>query len=177
MTITGKLFQIVAALSAPPSASSRLAEQLLANYHNQRIIGGMILLAGDTIRSLEDQLLARTLGIPAVITINVPVVFMARYVMVLRIATSLRGALEGVGPEYRDFFEASAIWAQKSNIFMTSILCRGGYFLLHNREQLSTRSLSNIKISAVQRGEEISKKIGEMSCNFGEIIKKLYFLV
>ncbi len=39
------------------------------------------------------------------------------------------------------------------------------------------RSLSNIKKSAVQRGEDISKKIGEMSCNFGEIIKKLYFLV
>ncbi len=38
------------------------------------------------------------------ITINVPVVFMARYVMVLRRATSLRGALEGVGPENRDFF-------------------------------------------------------------------------
>ncbi len=35
----------------------------------------------------------------AIITINVPVVFMARYVMVLRGATSLRGALEGVGPE------------------------------------------------------------------------------
>ncbi len=56
-----------------------------------------------------------------VITINVPVVFMAWYVMVLRSATSLRGALEGVGPENWDFFgpwngmsEASAIWAQKS---------------------------------------------------------------
>ncbi len=34
-----------------------------------------------------------------ILTINVPVVFMARYVMVLRGATSLRGALEGVGPE------------------------------------------------------------------------------
>ncbi len=41
--------------------------------------------------------------------------------MVLRSATSLRGALEGVGPENRDFLgpematsEASAIWAQKS---------------------------------------------------------------
>ncbi len=34
-----------------------------------------------------------------IFTINVPVVFMARYVMVLRGATSLRGALEGVGPE------------------------------------------------------------------------------
>ncbi len=30
------------------------------------------------------------------ITINVPVVFMARYVMILRGATSLREALEGV---------------------------------------------------------------------------------
>jgi hypothetical protein len=39
-----------------------------------------------------------------VITINVPVVFMARYIMVLRGATSLRGALEGVGTENRDFF-------------------------------------------------------------------------
>ena len=29
---------------------------------------------------------------------------MARYEMVLRGATSLRGALEGVGPENRDFF-------------------------------------------------------------------------
>ena len=38
-----------------------------------------------------------------IFTINVPVVFMARYVMVLRGATSLRGALEGVGPENRDF--------------------------------------------------------------------------
>jgi hypothetical protein len=35
----------------------------------------------------------------AVITINVPVVFMARYIMVLRGATSLRGFLAGVGPE------------------------------------------------------------------------------
>jgi hypothetical protein len=32
------------------------------------------------------------------ISINVPVVFMARYVLVLR------GALEGVGPENQDFF-------------------------------------------------------------------------
>jgi hypothetical protein len=39
-----------------------------------------------------------------IITINVPVVFMARYVMVLGRATSLRGALEGVGPENGDFF-------------------------------------------------------------------------
>jgi hypothetical protein len=42
--------------------------------------------------------------VSAVITINVTVVYMAQYVMVLRRATSLRGALEGVGPENRDFF-------------------------------------------------------------------------
>ncbi len=59
--------------------------------------------------------------IPYILTISVPVVFMARYVMILRGARSLRGALEGVGPENRDYFgpwngtsEASAIWAQKS---------------------------------------------------------------
>jgi hypothetical protein len=40
------------------------------------------------------------------ITINVPVVFMSRYVMVLRGVTSLRGALEGVGPENQDFTRA-----------------------------------------------------------------------
>ncbi len=38
------------------------------------------------------------------LTINIPVIFMARYVIVLWGATSLRGALEGVGPENRDFF-------------------------------------------------------------------------
>ncbi len=38
------------------------------------------------------------------ISINVPVVFMVRYVIVLRSATSLRGALERVGPENQDFF-------------------------------------------------------------------------
>ncbi len=45
------------------------------------------------------------LGLRYIITINVPVVFMAQYVMVLRGATSLLGALEGVGPENQDFFE------------------------------------------------------------------------
>jgi hypothetical protein len=47
---------------------------------------------------------------------------MARYVMVLRGATSLRGALEGVGPKNRDFFgpwngtsEASDILGQKKS--------------------------------------------------------------
>jgi hypothetical protein len=43
-------------------------------------------------------------SLKCLITINVPVVYMARYAMVLRRATSLRGALEGVGPENRDFF-------------------------------------------------------------------------
>ncbi len=38
------------------------------------------------------------------LTIYVPVVFMVQYVMVLRGATSLRGALEGLGPENRNFF-------------------------------------------------------------------------
>ena len=44
------------------------------------------------------------------ITINGPVVFMARYVMILRGATSLQGALEGVGPENRDFFGGLCYW-------------------------------------------------------------------
>ncbi len=44
-------------------------------------------------------------------------------------------------------------------------------------EGIRARSLSNIKKSSVQRGEDISKKNGEMSSNFGEIIKKLYFFL
>jgi hypothetical protein len=49
------------------------------------------------------------------LTINVPVVFMALYVMVLRGATSLRGALEGMGPEKSRLF-----WAQKSSMLHPS---------------------------------------------------------
>ncbi len=52
--------------------------------------------------------------------------------MVLRGATSLWGALEGVGPENRDFFgpwngtsEASAIWAQKK--FCVLVYCLKEY--------------------------------------------------
>jgi hypothetical protein len=37
-------------------------------------------------------------------TTNVPVVFMVRHIMILRGATSLLEALEGVGPESLDFF-------------------------------------------------------------------------
>ncbi len=55
-------------------------------------------------------------------------------------------------------------------------LCRGGYFLLPNREQPSPRSLISVKRCAVQKQEGISKNNGQMSCKFGEIIKKLYSL-
>jgi hypothetical protein len=44
-----------------------------------------------------------TLKLKEILTINVPVVFMALYVMVLRGATSFLGALERVGPENGDF--------------------------------------------------------------------------
>ncbi len=37
-------------------------------------------------------------------TINVPVVYMARDVMILMRENPFRGPLEGVGPENRDFF-------------------------------------------------------------------------
>jgi hypothetical protein len=37
--------------------------------------------------------------------------------------------------------------------------------------------LNNIKKSAVSRGENISKKTGQKSCKYGEIIKKPYFFV
>jgi hypothetical protein len=40
-----------------------------------------------------------------------------------------------------------------------------------------TWSLSNIKKSAVSRGENINNKKGQMSYKYGEIIKKPYFFV
>ncbi len=78
-------------------------------------------------------------------TINVPVVFMARYIMVLRGATSLRGALEGVGPENRDFFwpwsEASAIWAQKSRDFHSPPHPMTRVMMLHPSNPLSISAI------------------------------------
>jgi hypothetical protein len=50
----------------------------------------------------------------------------------------------------------------------------GGYFLLHSREKPSPEGSSNIKKSAVSRGENIIKKKGQKSYNYGEIIKKNY---
>ncbi len=55
------------------------------------------------------------------LTINVPVVFMAWYVMILRGATSLRAALEGVGPENRDFFGPKKV----ENAALLNVLKRG----------------------------------------------------
>ncbi len=51
-----------------------------------------------------------------ILTINVSVVFMARYVMILRGATSLRGELDGVGPENRDFFGSCHLGPKNSRI-------------------------------------------------------------
>ncbi len=42
-------------------------------------------------------------GICECITVNVPVVYMTRDVMILMRANALRGPLEGVCPENRDF--------------------------------------------------------------------------
>jgi hypothetical protein len=39
-----------------------------------------------------------------IVTINVPVVYMVRGVMILMWENLFRGPLEGVGPENRDFF-------------------------------------------------------------------------
>ncbi len=72
------------------------------------------------------------------ITIDVPVVFMARYVMILKGATSLRGALEGVGPENRDFFRALK-WHERSE-------CHLGPKKLNPaiRVQISVEPLNNL---------------------------------
>jgi hypothetical protein len=68
--------------------------------------------------------------------------------MVLRGATSLRGALEGVGPENRDFFgpwngtsKASAIWAQKSQDFQGPPLPMPQIMMLHPSKPLSISAI------------------------------------
>jgi hypothetical protein len=68
------------------------------------------------------------------LTINVPVVFMARYVMILRGATSLRGALEGVGPENRDFFgheRSLVIKGEENGDKSLSIVGTVAFLILH----------------------------------------------
>ncbi len=61
------------------------------------------------------------------ITINVPVVFMARYVMVLRGVTSLRGHWKG--------------WAQKCRDFQGPPLPMPLVMMLHPSKPLSTRAI------------------------------------
>ena len=74
--------------------------------------------------------------------------FMAWYVMVLRGATSLRGALEGVGPENLDFFGPK--WhkqsechfrAQKSLDFQGSPLPMPWVMMLHPSKPLSISAI------------------------------------
>jgi hypothetical protein len=49
--------------------------------------------------------------------------------------------------------------------------------LVPRRLFFATQQRIAIKKSAVSRGENISKKTGQKSCKYGEIIKKLYFFV
>jgi hypothetical protein len=69
-----------------------------------------------------------------IITINVPVVYMARGLMILMREVSIMRALEGVGPEVETFLgpematsEASAIWAQKSCLYVEASLAAFGF--------------------------------------------------
>ncbi len=57
-----------------------------------------------------------------VLTINVPVVFIARYVMILRGATSLWGALEGVDPEKSRFSGPTPSNAQSNDVAPLEII-------------------------------------------------------
>ncbi len=68
--------------------------------------------------------------------------------MVLRHATSLRGALKGVGPENRDFFglwngtsEVSAIWAPKRHHFQCPPLLMPWVMMLQPSKPLSISTI------------------------------------
>jgi hypothetical protein len=81
---------------------------------------------------------------PAALTINVPVVIMTRYVMVLRGATSLRGALEGVGPENREFFSLVLFGFQKSRAFQGPPLPMPRVMMLHPSIPLSISAIKQL---------------------------------
>jgi hypothetical protein len=86
-------------------------------------------------------------GICLRITIKVPRVYMTRNVMILMRATPLRGPLEGVCPDNRDFLgpemamsEASAICARKSRLELLSGFLPP-FFFLQNAIHEQTRVL------------------------------------
>ncbi len=106
---------------------------------------------------LPPVILHLTLALPphTVITINVPVVYMARYVMVLRRATSLWEALEGVGPENRDFFgpwngnrpkKVSIFRAHPSNAPSNDVVCLK---TIKYKRHINNRYIGNLMYTSV----------------------------
>jgi hypothetical protein len=75
-----------------------------------------------------------------IITINVPVVFMARYVMVLRRATSLRGTLDFFGPKWHSL-RSCHFRAQKSLDFQGPPLPMPRVMMLHSSKPLSMSAI------------------------------------
>ncbi len=76
-------------------------------------------------------------------------------------------------PKVCFFFLFCVIWAASVRRLKSLPVPRKLLFWLHSREQPSPEGQNNIKRSAVSRGENTSKKTGQMSSKFGEIIKKL----
>ncbi len=81
------------------------------------------------------------------ITINVPVVYMGQDEMIFMWATFILRALERVGPENQDFFcgpematsEASALWAQKVEIFRAHSFQWPEYWICPHQKSPSSR--------------------------------------
>jgi hypothetical protein len=84
----------------------------------------------------------------------------------------------GPRPLLRGWFREYGTRSQNLNMVLTIThnVPRGLFFATQQRIAI-TWKLKQYKKSAVPRGENISKKKGEKSCNFGEIIKKQYFIV
>ncbi len=91
------------------------------------------------------------------LTIIVPVVYMARDIMILMWANSFQGPLEGVGPEKQDFFGAQMAHASleifrapPSNVVATLRRCtqRKRYRMCMYAHNVSKR---NIKVSKRER--------------------------
>jgi hypothetical protein len=118
----------------------------------------------------------------SVITINVPVVFMARYVMVLRRATSLRGALDFFGPKCHSL-RLCHFRAQKSLDFQGPPIPMPRVMMLQPSKPLSISAIKTTDTLVVlctrvllcgvvvcKRGGEVSLQLCRVSCE--EVLRR-----
>jgi hypothetical protein len=81
-----------------------------------------------------------------IVTINVPVVYMARDVMILMRENPLHGPSEGVGPENRDFFLGHEMAISEASCQLRNIS-----FVLNRQSQLKSGMASRVSTLVHQK--------------------------